>query len=109
MMIFKKLGWFFKAEKKSYLAGVLGLLLVALVHLIPPIIIGRVIDEIDGKTITPTKIFQYLAILLLVATAEYAFRYVWRINIWGGAFKLEKIMRGKLFSHFLKMDTACPF
>lgn len=40
MGIFRKLGWYFKRERRTYLIGVLGLLLTALFAIIPP----RLID-----------------------------------------------------------------
>ncbi len=49
MSIFRKLGWFFKQEKKHYLLGVGSLVLVALVQLAPPKVIGIIIDEIAEK------------------------------------------------------------
>ena len=51
MAIFKKLWWFFKQEKKHYLIGITALIVVALVQLIPPWVIGKVIDEIASKQI----------------------------------------------------------
>ena len=55
MAIFKKLWWFFKQEKKHYLIGITALIVVALVQLIPPWVIGKVIDECGGKGI---KIYE---------------------------------------------------
>lgn len=52
MSIFRKLGWFFKQEKKHYLLGVGSLVLVALVQLAPPKVIGIIIDEIAEKEIS---------------------------------------------------------
>ena len=56
MAIFKKLWWFFKQEKKHYLIGITALIVVALVQLIPPWVIGKVIDEIASKQIHLQKI-----------------------------------------------------
>jgi len=106
MSIFKKLAWFFKQEKKMYAKGVFALLVVALVHLIPPYIIGRFIDDLTKNQLSTQRMITYISITFVVAFAEYGFRYVWRTNIFGGAFKLEKIMRSRLFNHFLKMDTT---
>ncbi|MDR0921874.1 MAG: ATP-binding cassette domain-containing protein [Lactobacillales bacterium] len=106
MSIYKKLSWFFKQEKKHYILGVGALFIVALIHLVPPKIIGMVIDEIDRKTITSRDIVNYLLILATVAVGEYIFRYIWRINIWGAAAKLEQNLRQQLFHHFIKMDNT---
>ncbi|WP_165003561.1 MULTISPECIES: ABC transporter transmembrane domain-containing protein [unclassified Enterococcus] len=105
MSIFRKLGWFFKQEKKHYLIGVYSLLAVALVQLIPPKVIGIIIDEIADKNISLRIIGFWIAVLVLAACLQYLFRYIWRTNIWGSAARLEKELRQRLFKHFTEMDT----
>ena len=55
MKVFAKLGWFIKQERKNYIFGILILLLVALIDLLPPQIIGRVIDGISFNTLTERR------------------------------------------------------
>ncbi|EGO6010898.1 ABC transporter ATP-binding protein [Enterococcus faecalis] len=105
MSIFKKLGWFFKQEKKSYIIGVFSLMMVALVQLVPPKVIGVVVDEIVNKEIRLTKIIVWVALLVGAGLAQYLFRYIWRMHIWGSAARLEKELRTQLFHHFTKMDS----
>ena len=105
MSIFKKLGWFFKQEKKSYIIGVFSLMMVALVQLVPPKVIGVVVDEIVNKEIRLTKIIVWVALLIGAGLAQYLFRYIWRMHIWGSAARLEKELRTQLFHHFIKMDS----
>ncbi|EGO8137464.1 ABC transporter ATP-binding protein [Enterococcus sp. GC33] len=105
MSIFKKLGWFFKQEKKSYIIGVFSLMMVALVQLVPPKVIGVVVDEIVNKEIRLTKIIVWVALLIGAGLAQYLFRYIWRMHIWGSAARLEKELRTQLFHHFTKMNS----
>ncbi|HGZ2458513.1 TPA: ABC transporter ATP-binding protein [Enterococcus faecalis] len=105
MSIFKKLGWFFKQEKKSYIIGVFSLMMVALVQLVPPKVIVVVVDEIVNKEIRLTKIIVWVALLIGAGLAQYLFRYIWRMHIWGSAARLEKELRTQLFHHFTKMDS----
>lgn len=105
MSIFKKLGWFFKQEKKSYIIWVFSLMMVALVQLVPPKVIGVVVDEIVNKEIRLTKIIVWVALLIGAGLAQYLFRYIWRMHIWGSAARLEKELRTQLFHHFTKMDS----
>ncbi|MCD4937792.1 ATP-binding cassette domain-containing protein [Enterococcus faecalis] len=105
MSIFKKLGWFFKQKKKSYIIGVFSLMMVALVQLVPPKVIGVVVDEIVNKEIRLTKIIVWVALLIGAGLAQYLFRYIWRMHIWGSAARLEKELRTQLFHHFTKMDS----
>lgn len=104
MGIFRKLGWFFKQEKKSYFIGVLFLILVAIVQLVPPRLIGFLADEIGGNRLTVVILVQTLVAILCAAILQYVFRYIWRVHIWGSAARLEKVLRSNLFKHFTDMD-----
>lgn len=105
MYIFRKLGWFFKQEKKHYVIGVFSLLCVALVQLVPPKVIGIIIDEIADKNLSMRFIVFWIAILIGSAILQYLFRFIWRVNIWGSAARLEKELRQRLFIHFTRMDS----
>lgn len=104
MGIFKKLGWYFKAERKTYLIGVLGLFLTAILMIIPPKIIGYLVDAIHTKKLNIKTLLLMLVIFTVVAILQYGSRYMWRTAIWGGAAKLEKTLRNRLFWHYLNMD-----
>ena len=106
MGIFKKLAWFFKEEKKNYFIGVSTLVLVAIIQLIPPRIIGIVVDGITNQTLTSEKLILWLAVLVVSAISVYGLRYLWRKHIWGGAARLEKLMRKRLFHQFTRMDQV---
>jgi ABC-type multidrug transport system, ATPase and permease components len=105
MSIFKKLSWFFKQEKKTYIIGVGALIAVALVQLVPPKVIGIIIDEIAEKEINFKTVIFWVVILFVAAILQYVFRYIWRTHIWGGAARLEKSLRRQLFHHFTQMDA----
>lgn len=104
LSVFRKLAWFFKTEKKTYIIGVGALILVAIIQLVPPRIIGLVVDAIDEKTLTTHKLLVLVGILVVSALVVYLLRYIWRTHIWGGAARLEKVMRRRLFHHFTIMD-----
>lgn len=105
MQIFLKLKWFFQENWKSYTVGVISLMLVALLQLVPPRIIGVVIDEIATGIITGQSLIQWLGILFITAISQYMLRYLWRVRIWGNAAKLERIIRNRLYRHFTEMDS----
>ena len=105
MQVFLKLKWFFKENWKSYTIAVTGLMIVAILQLVPPRIIGEVIDEISLDIITSQSLFRWLMILFLTALSQYILRYIWRVRIWGNAAKLERIIRDRLYEHFTKMDS----
>ena len=105
MDIYKKLGWFFKERWKSYVTAIFALLIVALLQLIPPRIIGIVIDQISTNSITQRSIIGLLVTLSLTAIGQYVLRYVWRVRIWGNSARLERIVRDRLYRHFTNMDS----
>ena len=104
MGIFKKLGWFFKQEKKAYISGVIALFVVSIIALLPPRIIGIIVDQIASQTITMQSLIMWVSLLGSTAVAQYLLRYIWRVNIFGTASKLERIIRTQLYQHFTEMD-----
>lgn len=106
MSIFRKLGWFFKIEKWNYLIGVIFLLLVAVLNVIPPKIIGNLVQEISTRGLTGFSLTISLLILAAVGFLQYIFRYTWRSRIFGGAARLEKTLRSRLFNHYMQMDQT---
>ena len=106
MSIIQKLWWFFKLEKRSYLVGIVALVLVSVLNLIPPMVMGRVIDAITSGRLTQDELLLHLFYLLLAAFGMYYLRYVWRMYILGTSYRLGQIMRSRLFEHFTKMSPA---
>ncbi|WP_099221360.1 ABC transporter ATP-binding protein [Listeria costaricensis] len=104
MKIFRSLGWFFKEQKIYYLFGVSILFLIALLQLIPPLYIGKVVDAISSDTLTKTKLIEWMLLLVGVAIVTYLGRYVWRMMIFGSDNKLQRKLRLRLFEHFTKMS-----
>ncbi|MGT2958128.1 multidrug ABC transporter permease/ATP-binding protein [Streptococcus bovimastitidis] len=106
MSIIKNLWWFFRQEKGPYLVGIISLSVVALLNLIPPKIMGSVIDGITSGHLTKNQLLLQLFWLVLSALAMYFLRYLWRICIFGTSYRLGRIMRFRLFEHFTKMSPS---
>lgn len=106
MKLLKKLSWFFKLEKWPYITGILALSLVSLLNLLPPRVIGEVIDQIASRDLTNLELAYQLFILVLSALAMYALRFVWRKYILGTANRLGRILRYRLFEHFTRMSPS---
>ena len=106
MSIIQKLWWFFKLEKRRYLVGIVALVLVSVLNLIPPMVMGRVIDAITSGRLTQDELLLHLFYLLLAAFGMYYLRYVWRMYILGTSYRLGQFMRSRLFEHFTKMSPA---
>lgn len=106
MSIIQKLWWFFKLEQRRYLVGIVALVLVSVLNLIPPMVMGRVIDAITSGRLTQDELLLHLFYLLLAAFGMYYLRYVWRMYILGTSYRLGQIMRSRLFEHFTRMSPA---
>lgn len=106
MRVFLDLMWFFKQEKKPYLSGIALLVIVAVLELLPPKIIGMVVDYIANNTLTIERLIQWMVILIVAALAQYILRYYWRILIFGSAVKLAKQLRNNLYQHFTNMSQS---
>ena len=104
--ILLRLGWFFRLEKKAYAIGIVSLILVSILNLIPPMIMGRVIDKITMGSLSKSALLGNLAILIAAALGMYALRYVWRMYILGTSYRLGQIMRSRLFEHFTRMSPS---
>ena len=106
MKVFLDLGWFFKQRKKQYLIGILMLLFVAFLQLLPPKIIGYIVDEISQSTLTTEFLVKWLVVLALASIGMYILRYYWRIMIFGSSIFLARQLRENLFRHFTKMSPS---
>ena len=106
MNLLGKLSWFFKIEKKGYLIGIGSLILVSFLNLIPPRIMGIVIDLIDNRQLRSWQLFMDIALLVIVALAMYGLRFIWRRYIFGTANKLARILRYRLFKQFTVMSPS---
>lgn len=104
MNLIRKLDWFFKLEKRRYMIGILALSLVSVFNLIPPRVIGQVIDRIARQSLTTEDLIYNLLLLILSAFIMYGLRYVWRLYIFGTANNLGRILRFRLFEHFTRMS-----
>ncbi|AIY05351.1 multidrug ABC transporter ATPase and permease [Planococcus sp. PAMC 21323] len=106
MRIFWELGWFFKERKKQYILGVLLLMVVAFLGILPPRIIGFIVDRISQGTLTSEYLLKWLSILAASAFAMYVLRYTWRLQIFGSSILLARNLRQQLFRHFTQMSPA---
>ncbi|MCP8969104.1 ABC transporter transmembrane domain-containing protein [Ectobacillus ponti] len=106
MKVFLDLAWFFKQERRSYLFGTLLLIGVALLELVPPKVMGIIVDEIGGGRLTAGKLLSWIGLLAAVGLTMYGLRYLWRIMIFGSALKLARQLRTRLYHHFTEMSPS---
>ncbi|MDW0111546.1 ABC transporter transmembrane domain-containing protein [Sporosarcina saromensis] len=106
MKVLVQLGWFFKQRKKQYGLGIAALVFVSLLQLLPPKIIGFIVDDITEGTLSASELTKWLIVLLVAGVLMYVSRYYWRVMIFGSAVLLSRTMREKLFNHFTRMSPS---
>jgi ATP-binding cassette, subfamily B, multidrug efflux pump len=123
MRVFLDLMWYFKQAKWRYLSGIFILAIVSFLELIPPKVVGVVVDLIQGNTVeekgilvksflyiigenalTEVTLKKLIGILLFAGFALYGLRFVWRILIFGSAHRLSRLLRNRLYEHFTNMS-----
>ncbi|MDQ1886353.1 ABC transporter transmembrane domain-containing protein [Aeromonas salmonicida] len=104
MSVFSRLGWFFKEQRRRYLIAISLLMMVALLTVIPPKVVGWVVDGIAKGSLDNDTLMGYLAGLFVLGLLIYLLRYVWRVMLFGASYRLAYVLRNRLFSHFTRMS-----
>lgn len=102
--VFSRLGWFFKEQWRRYLVAISLLMMVALLTVIPPKVVGWVVDGIAKGSLDNGTLMGYLAGLFVLGLLIYLLRYVWRVMLFGASYRLAYVLRNRLFSHFTRMS-----
>lgn len=101
-----KLGWFFKRYLKQYTLAIVLLIIASAIEVVPPYILGNIIDIVTSDQMTKTILGQYLLIFGVIIFGGYFLNFVWQYRLFEGAINLEKLMRRKLMLQFLKMTPT---
>ncbi|EKT53512.1 SmdA family multidrug ABC transporter permease/ATP-binding protein [Providencia sneebia] len=97
MRLFSQLRWYFLSEWHRYFGAVCFLIIIAILQLIPPRIVGIVVDGISSETMVINQVIIYVALMLVIAIAVYGLRYVWRLWLFGASYKLAVQLRQKFY------------
>ena len=105
--IFKNVTWFFKREKYGYAILLLALCLISFLSIIPPTIVGIVIDNIAENSMTPRNLIYLGSALLMVPLTIYILNYIFHKTMIAKGHELSRQLRllylGKMFSTDSKM------
>lgn len=102
--VFKQLAWFFKLEWRTYAFGIVLLMFVAGLELVPPRIIGQVVDGLNQGTLETNLLWLLLGVLAAVGIGNYIARFFWRYFIFGASIRLGRMLRSQLYRHFTDLD-----
>lgn len=101
-----KLGWFFRQYWKQYTIAIILLMIATLLEVIPPYLLGSIIDIITAGEMTKAVLGQYILIFAAIIVFGYFLNFFWQYRLFEGALNLEKLMRRKLMRQFLKMTPT---
>lgn len=104
--ILGKLSWFFKENWKRYTVAITLLIFIGFVDVIPPKLVGMVIDDIHLGVISKEKIVQYLLAFFVLTVVSYGVTYIWMYQLFGGAFLIERKLRSQFMRHLFKMTPT---
>ncbi|AOM84304.1 ABC transporter ATP-binding protein [Salisediminibacterium beveridgei] len=102
----KKLSWFFKQEKKRYVMAILILVIASIMEIIPPRLIGFVIDDVHQGRMTEERLITYIGVLFALMIAVYLMTFVWMRKLFGGSLLLERTMRSRFMNHLMTMTPS---
>ncbi|MGB6179105.1 ABC transporter ATP-binding protein [Carnobacterium sp.] len=105
-LLFKKLTPFFLEHKKRYGWAIFAMLIGNGLVLIPPFIIGQVIDGIYLNELTDTIFIKQLILFIFSIIISYGIEIFWGYQLFGGKNVLTRQLRRQLMNHFLKMRSV---
>jgi len=104
--VFARLAWFFRAQWRRYLTAIALLLVVALLQLLPPRLVGSLIDRTLAEPGSLPSQWPWLAALAAIGLLIYLLRIGWRLQLYGAAYYLACQLRQRLFAQFLRLPLS---
>lgn len=104
--VLSKLSWFFKKYWKQYTVAVTLLIIASGLEVVPPYLLGSIIDILTAGEMTPALLTKYILIFVCIMIGGYVLNFVWQFRLFEGAINLEKILRRNLMQHFLRMTPT---
>ncbi|MED3874844.1 ABC transporter ATP-binding protein [Lysinibacillus capsici] len=104
--VLSKLGWFFKKYWKQYTVAIVLLMVASGLEVVPPYLLGSIIDLLTAGEMTPAILTKYVLIFIGIILGGYLLNFVWQFRLFEGAINLEKILRRNLMQHFLRMTPT---
>lgn len=73
--------------------AVLLLIIIAILQLIPPKLVGVIVDDISTKQMSTNMLLVWIGVMLATAVVVYLLRYVWRVLLFGASYQLAVELR----------------
>ncbi|MCU5771998.1 SmdA family multidrug ABC transporter permease/ATP-binding protein [Erwiniaceae bacterium BAC15a-03b] len=93
MRLFSQLSWYFAREWRRYLGAVSLLIVIAILQLLPPKVVGEIVDGVTQRHMGVGQILMWIGAMLVTAVVVYLLRYVWRVLLFGASYQLAVELR----------------
>lgn len=104
--IYKKLSWFIKQEKKSYLFLLIMLIIISILALLPAYFLGLAIDTIISGSLTKDNLVFLVVMLAAIPVIRYFSSMIYNYNAAKLAQKLSFQLRENYLKKLFKMDLS---
>lgn len=98
MRLFAQLSWYFRREWRRYLGAVVLLIIIAILQLIPPKVVGIVVDGVSQQHFSGKTLMMWVGTMVLIAVVVYLLRYVWRVLLFGASYQLAVELREDFYT-----------
>nr|WP_225622427.1 SmdA family multidrug ABC transporter permease/ATP-binding protein [Musicola keenii] len=104
--LFVQLGWYFRREWKRYLGAVILLMVIAILQLLPPKLVGVIVDGVTRDNMSASTVLRWIGVMLAIAALIYLLRYFWRIWLFGAAYQLAVELRQDFYQQLSRQHPA---
>ncbi|HBC7480832.1 TPA: SmdA family multidrug ABC transporter permease/ATP-binding protein [Proteus mirabilis] len=106
MALFSQLSWYFISEWRRYVGAIFLLMVIAVLQVIPPKIVGIIVDGVDSHSLSFQQIMGWIGIMVLIALAVYLLRYIWRLWLFGASYQLAVKLRMQIYRQLSLQSSA---
>jgi ATP-binding cassette subfamily B multidrug efflux pump len=106
LRLFAQLSWYFRREWRRYLGAIALLIVIAILQLVPPKVVGIVVDGVTKQHYTAEKVWMWIGLLVVIAVMVYLLRYVWRVLLFGASYQLAVELREDFYRQLSRQHPA---
>lgn len=106
MAFLLKMGWFFRMRWKQYTAAISLNILDYALGLLPPLIVGALINAIRDGELTRAMLDQRTLLLIAIALGGYVIIILWVNLLFRNAILVERLLRFRMLTHLTGMPPG---
>lgn len=104
MRLFAQLSWYFRREWRRYLGAVALLIIIAILQLVPPKVVGIVVDGVTQENYRAAQVWMWIGTIVVIAVVVYLLRYVWRVLLFGASYQLAVELREDFYRQLSRQN-----